>query len=78
MNSQRCDDLLDNNKIDEEDHKDDEEGDVEKSVLNQSSQHFLPNAEVACQHIRLGQRENYPACMKDGALLCKTQSSGCS
>lgn len=57
---QRCYDVLHHHEVDKEDDKNDEERHVEESVLDQSSQDLLPNTEVTCQYVRLGQREYNP------------------
>ena len=62
---QWCNDVLHHHQVDKENDKNDEEGDIEESVLDQSSKDLLPNAEVAGQHIWLSQREYNPTWWKD-------------
>ncbi len=45
--------LLDHHKVDKQHDKDDEEGGVEQSVLNQCSQYLLPETKVTGQHVGL-------------------------
>lgn len=47
-------------QVDEEDDKYDQESDIEQRIFDQGSQELLPDAEIAGQHIRLAQGQNYP------------------
>ena len=52
--------MLDHHQVYEEYQEDDEEGNVEQSILHQRSQQLLPDAEVASQDVRLTKRKNNP------------------